>query len=125
MITVSLLLNGVAGVLLRRQVTQWAADGLRWSFGPGGVQRTDIKDCRTGKGRRVPSELRRRNADSETRLWMRDSLILIEECYRRAFANSISEVQGVPIGKPDAAMRLRFADLLRMRRPMDAITRLG
>ena len=62
---------------------------------------------------------------SKCRLWMRHSLILIEECYRRAFANSLSEVQGVPIGKPDAAMRLRFADLLRTRRPMDAITRLG
>src|SRR5215831_11338750 len=56
---------------------------------------------------------------------MRCSRTLIEEQYRRTFANSLGKVQGVPIGKPDAAMRLRFADLFRVWCPMDSITRLG
>lgn len=59
------------------------------------------------------------------RLSTGDSLGLIEEHDRRALANSLGKVKGIPIGKPDAAMRLGFADLFRTGCPMDSITRLG
>ena len=54
-----------------------------------------------------------------------DGLSLVEERDRRALANSLGKVKGIPIGKPDAAMRLGFADLFRTRCPVDPITRLG
>jgi hypothetical protein len=42
-----------------------------------------------------------------------DGSSLVEERNRRALANSLGKVKGIPIGKPDAAMRLGFADLFR------------
>jgi len=59
------------------------------------------------------------------RLLTGDGLSLIEERDRRALANSLGKVKGIPIGKPDAAMRLGFADLFRTGCPVDSITRLG
>jgi hypothetical protein len=52
-------------------------------------------------------------------------LRLIEEHDRHTLANSLGKVKGIPIGKPDAAVRLSFADLFRTGCPMDTITRLG
>jgi hypothetical protein len=49
---------------------------------------------------------------------------LIEERDRRALANPLGKVKGVPIGKPDAAMRPGFADLFRVARSMNSVGRL-
>jgi hypothetical protein len=74
---------------------------------------------------RTPSDSDSIGPTSGTRLWAGRNLILLEDRYRRAFANSLGKVQGVPIGKPYAAMRLGFADLFRTWCPMDSIARLG
>jgi len=78
-----------------------------------GVARGD-----TLPGRRPPRP-------SEGQLSTGNGLSLIEERDRRALANSLGKVEGIPIGKPDAAMRLGFADLFRTGCPMDSITCLG
>jgi hypothetical protein len=51
-------------------------------------------------------------------------LSLIEERDRRALANPLGKVKGIPIGKPDAAMRPGFADLFRAARSMNSVSRL-
>jgi hypothetical protein len=58
------------------------------------------------------------------RLLTGDSLRLIEERDRRAPANPLGKVKGVPIGKPDAAMRPGFADLFRVAGSMNSVGRL-
>src|SRR6266404_5158137 len=58
------------------------------------------------------------------RLPTRHSLCVIEERNRRALANPLGKVKGIPIGKPDAAMRPGFADLFRVARSMNSIGRL-
>src|SRR5258708_15041223 len=55
------------------------------------------------------------------RLPTRHSLCLIEERNRRALANPLGKVKGIPIGKPDAAMRPGFADLFRVARSMNSV----
>ena len=52
------------------------------------------------------------------------SLRLIEERDRRALANSLGKVKGIPIGKPNAAMGPGFADLFRMAGSMNSVGRL-
>src|SRR5260370_15259253 len=58
------------------------------------------------------------------RLPTRHSLCLIEERDRRALANPLGKVKGIPIGEPDAAMRPGFADLFRVARSMNSVGRL-
>jgi len=58
------------------------------------------------------------------RLPTRHSLCLIEERNRCALANPLGKVKGIPIGKPDAAMRPGFADLFRVARSMNSVGRL-
>src|SRR5258706_4075559 len=58
------------------------------------------------------------------RLPTRHSLCVIEERDRRALANPLGKVKGIPIGKPDAAMRPGFADLFRVARSMNSVGRL-
>jgi hypothetical protein len=55
----------------------------------------------------------------------RDGLSLIEERNRCSITHSLGKIKGIPIGKPDAAMRLGLADFFRTGGPMDSIARLG
>jgi hypothetical protein len=111
----------------------------------GSTDQQAIRRCRTGAERildlgpnapaerlgayilRFPSAIEQLYgiARLRRRLLIGDGVSLIEERDGRALANSLGEVKGIPIGKPDAAMRLGLADLLRSGRPMDSITRLG
>src|SRR6266566_6070186 len=70
-----------------------------------------------------------RSADSLASRLMRrlltgDSLSLIEERNRRALANPLGKVKGIPIGKADAAMRRGFTDLFRAARSVNSVGRL-
>src|SRR5215831_385753 len=58
-------------------------------------------------------------------LLARESLRLVEKRDWHALANTPGEVEGIPIGEPDAAMGLGLADLFGSGRPVNAVTCLG
>src|ERR1700736_74994 len=45
-----------------------------------------------------------------------------DELYRRAAFHHLGERERIPVRQPDAAMRLRLADLLRLGRTVNSIT---
>src|SRR5215472_17580137 len=54
---------------------------------------------------------------------MRASRSLPDEIDHCATMHHAREIERIPVGEPDAAMRFGFADLLRRRRAMDAVAR--
>src|SRR5271165_5869552 len=89
----------------------------RPAFDKGRGKTLDRSGSTRGAPRALYSSRRRGRRD--------DGRILVLELHDRPWANHGGEVESVPIGQPDAAVRLRLADRFGRRRSMDAIGRRG